>query len=220
MARHESIRYRGIKFYRYPESKYQTHRRYWNPGIGDRQRGADYLHREVWRDANGRQEIPEGYHVHHINHDYDDNRPENLALVSNAEHQEHHMRHHVNDPDWVAQNLAHLERVRGKAAEWHGSEEGRRWHSEHWHNSLAKSFVEREGKCDQCGKGYSTKTPSRTDRFCSNACKSAWRRDSGVDDVQRECAWCGDVFVVNKYVKKATCSRSCTTARNRAKRTV
>lgn len=34
--------------------------------------------------------IPDGYHVHHINHDRADNRLENLAVMSPSEHSSHH----------------------------------------------------------------------------------------------------------------------------------
>lgn len=45
-------------------------------------------HRKVWIRANG--PIPEGYHVHHINHDKFDNRLENLELIHRREHPKLH----------------------------------------------------------------------------------------------------------------------------------
>jgi len=45
-------------------------------------------HRYVWEQANG--EIPPGYQIHHINHNKQDNRLENLQLLSNSEHQKLH----------------------------------------------------------------------------------------------------------------------------------
>lgn len=42
------------------------------------------IHRLIWFVVNG--EIPEGYNIHHINHTPDDNRIENLELISQFEH--------------------------------------------------------------------------------------------------------------------------------------
>lgn len=42
------------------------------------------MHRVVWEHHNG--EIPKGYDIHHINHNKQDNRIENLELYSKSEH--------------------------------------------------------------------------------------------------------------------------------------
>lgn len=60
--------------------------------------------------------------------------------------------------------------------------------------------------CERCSKQFESKSPGR---FCSNACKSAWRRASGADNEQRQCTLCGDTFEVNRYSKVRFCSRSC-----------
>ena len=209
MAVSEVIIYRGIKFRRYPESSNQSHRRYFGPGIGDKQRGIDYLHREIWRDNNDRKEIPDGYHIHHINHDYNDNRPENLQLVKGSEHVSYHMRERLNDPEYLANHVELLASIRPLTKEWHASEEGRKWHKEHFENSLAKAFIERTEECEQCGSEYTTTKSSNGDRFCSNNCKSKWRRESGIDNEQRNCAYCSASFTINKYSKTRCCTRSC-----------
>lgn len=43
-----------------------------------------YLHRDVWLDKNGA--IPDGFDIHHINGDRQDNRIKNLELVRKDEH--------------------------------------------------------------------------------------------------------------------------------------
>ena len=48
-----------------------------------------YIHREVMEKVLGRK-LTRDEHVHHINRDRKDNRPENLIVISNREHQKLH----------------------------------------------------------------------------------------------------------------------------------
>lgn len=50
-----------------------------------------YEHRVVWEEHFGA--IPDGFHVHHKNHDRSDNRPENLEVVEGREHNRRHTTH-------------------------------------------------------------------------------------------------------------------------------
>ena len=43
------------------------------------------LHRRVWEDANGRS-IPPGMDIHHVDHNKLNNHPDNLVLLTKAEH--------------------------------------------------------------------------------------------------------------------------------------
>lgn len=97
--------------------------------------------------------------------------------------------------------------------EWHASKEGLAWHSEHgkavWNKQ--KEYIKSQ-TCKHCGKSY-TVVQSRHEwsKFCSNTCKSAYRKASGVDDICRVCLICGSTFLINKYSKTKFCSKACVT---------
>lgn len=63
--------------------------------------------------------------------------------------------------------------------------------------------------CDQCGKMFI----AEKGRFCSNNCKSQWRRDNGLDNEVRTCKVCGKEFITSKYSKAVTCSKTCSGSR-------
>lgn len=204
MTTSETVVFNGVKFYRYPDSSRASDRMYFRPGIADRQRGVQALHQEVWRDANGGAPIPPGFHVHHKDRDPLNNDPSNLVLISEADHHAEHREEKVargraNPPSPAAHEAA---------AAWHRSEEGRAWHREHgartWEGREAENRV-----CAQCNAVFQTLDRKKATRFCSNKCKAAARRASGVDDERRACVVCGAEFTVNRYSKVRTCSRKC-----------
>lgn len=67
----------------------------------------------------------------------------------------------------------------------------------------------RPANCCHCGAAFSIPWPYSPQFYCSNACKSAARRSSGVDDVERRCERCEASFRVNRYKKQQFCSREC-----------
>lgn len=210
--RSETIVFNGIRFRRYPDAASWAERAYYVPGIADREAGVGRLHEEIWESVHG--PIPPGYHVHHQDFDSLNNDPSNLVCVEEHEHQLLHIersRERGNSPD----QLAHLARIQPLAAEWHRSEEGREWHSQHAKASYAKrESVERT--CEQCGTPFQSISRREDDRFCSNPCKSAHRRASGVDNETRVCAGCRQPFTINRYAKARSCSRRCAWAVRRA----
>lgn len=204
MSRVETITFQGVRFRRYPDADGWAERSYYSPGIADRQRGIGRLHEEIWKAEHG--PIPDGYHVHHIDHDPLNNDLANLACITAAEHKSHHSegREDLRDPEW----LDHLDTIRPKAIEWHRSDEGRAWHREHgartWHHREVHART-----CEHCGEAYETRSAHGHERFCSDRCRAAARRASGVDDVERACECCGSAFMVNRYESKRFCGRSC-----------
>lgn len=201
MAKVEVIVFQGVKFRRYPDSKNRTERVYFTPGHADRAKGVGRLHEEIWKAAHG--PIPAGYHIHHADHDPLNNDLSNLVCIPAGDHH----RHHAAESEWLGSDrcLEHLAEIRPKAAEWHRSPEGRAWHSEHARR-VAADWQPVEATCEHCGERFESVRPGR---FCSNKCKSAWRRAAGVDDEDRTCEYCGGVFRVNRYARTRFCSRSC-----------
>ena len=202
MARSESVRFDGVTFRRYPDSERWSDRSYFRPSGNS---GREALHREVYKAHHG--PIPDGWHVHHIDGDPGNNDPDNLAALPASAHHEHHGHDRPSVPP-SAEALA-------LAAEWHRSPEGRAWHREHakalWETRQARTIA-----CEQCGTEFDD--ISLHAKFCSNNCKSAARRASGVDDEGRLCGACGETFRVNRYAKAKCCTKSCAwVLRRRAK---
>ena len=52
--------------------------------------GQTRVHIINWCEANGETALPEGYVVHHIDHDHRNNEPSNLQLMTRGEHTSHH----------------------------------------------------------------------------------------------------------------------------------
>lgn len=163
------------------------------------------LHTYVWEKFNG--PVPEGYDIHHIDHDPSNNEIENLVAMPEAEHHKLHM------AERSYESLKHVmdAYVRPKAIEWHKSEEGIKWHKELYASTLAPRWDERITlTCQQCGRQYEVSPLIRDhSRFCSNRCKTAFRYHSGVDNEERVCPICGSTFVTNKYCRTRTCSKVC-----------
>lgn len=164
-------------------------------------RGRKRMHRVVWEYYNGA--IPPGYQVHHKDGNPANNDISNLECISFARHIDKHRADIVARGKSEKQRV-HLEGIREKAAEWHHSEAGREWHRQH---AMGKKEVKAECVCKCCGKTF--KSPYATTKFCSNACKSKWRRDNHLDDETRVCIICGKEFSVNHYSKAVCCGASC-----------
>lgn len=206
MVRKESITFNGIVFTRYPDSPRPELKKYYTCGSKFFKLGIFRLHREVWKSVNG--EIPAGHHIHHKDGNPLNNDISNLECISGEQHRAEHR------PMLVARGKSEAGRKRiAKAAEfakiWHGSLAGRKWHRKHakkiWEN---RGYVEKN--CGQCGQSFRVVDLAATKAmFCSNACKSAKRRESGKDRASFKCGACGKDFIKNKFDRKKTCSRAC-----------
>ena len=123
------------------------------------------LHRAVYTHHKG--EIPEGFAVHHIDHNSQNNAPENLCAMPRGEHTAHHRK----EQGFTPAMRAGLEKAQLAARAWHSTPEGLKWHSENgkacWKNR--KQYVK---SCVQCGKQYETYYPTRA-KYCHGNCKAA-----------------------------------------------
>lgn len=173
------------------------------------------LHVYIWEKFNG--PVPLGCHVHHIDWNKRNNAIENLDVLSKSEHHKIHAACLTSEVlKKRAENISDEERKRRaenvvksampKAKAWHGTQEGKQWHSENgkktWENLEPLEYV-----CSYCGKKFITKNrySKTSNTFCSNSCKSAYRRKSGVDDVKKVCETCGKEYIENKYRKTSRC---------------
>lgn len=143
--------------------------------------------------------------VHHMDHDKSNNHPNNLQLLSNSDHSKLHSKSkdhsHLHTPEVRELTLR-------KAADWHGSEEGRQWHIKHHKENCQDLHKPRFKRiCAQCGIDFLS--CAIKGKFCKPYCRTKYRKLSGVDDVNRTCIGCEREFTINKYIKKYYCSRKC-----------
>lgn len=194
-TKHPIQEFDGRKFYHRPGGYYKAdHARF----------GTCYMHRYVWEFHNG--PIPPKHDVHHKDGVRSNNSIDNLELMCRSAHHSHHMRERLerNPEGWKPS----LELAREAAKEWHASDEGRQWHSEHA-KRVAADQVASELNCTHCGKEYEGYLGKRKRGFCSPSCQTAARVASGIDDELRPCTICGTEFSTNKYGKVKTCSKGC-----------
>ena len=119
---------------------------YYLCSTGDENNVRKRMHVYVWEYFNG--PISKGYHIHHIDGD-----------KSN------------NDIQTLRKNMA---KATVMAKEWHNSNEGHEWHKKHYEQMKEKLHIPKRFVCEYCNKEFvNTQINSR---FCSNKCKSAWRR--------------------------------------------
>ena len=166
------------------------------------------LHVAVWEYHN-KQEVPDGYHIHHINKNKDNNDISNLVCLKKEEHRAHHVSTLTKeDRQRMRENL--INNVMPKAKAWHSTPEGLAWHRQNaidtWENKETRIYI-----CTCCGKTFETTNDYGVgaNKFCSNNCKSAYRRKMGYDNIKKTCAYCGEEFEINKYSKQQCCSRIC-----------
>jgi hypothetical protein len=161
------------------------------------------MHRYVWEYYNGA--IPKGYEIHHKDGNKANNDISNLELLTAEAHQRYHAEHLTDEQ---RQKLAEsLNRnARPAAIAWHKSAQGSEWHKKHYENTKEALHLKTQIICENCGAEF---IGALNSKFCCNACKSAYRRKIGADNIESECPICNKLFYTNKFAPAETCSRSC-----------
>ena len=205
--KHEKVIFNGVPYRRYPESKRSSDRLYFRCSYTENGKNkTKTLHVAIWECNFG--PVPEGFHIHHRDGNSLHNPVDgsNYELRGESRHlSEHALQYHEGHKTKVQQNL---DAIRPLASAWHGSEEGRGWHEEHA-RKIIDGLKPKQCVCQQCGKKYIREVPIGQGKFCSNACKSAWRRKQGTDNIEKTCVICGKPFISNKYQKIEACSPHC-----------
>jgi len=155
----------------------------------------------------------EGYEIHHIDFNKENNDISNLACISSKEHHNIHeeKRKLLYGKNW---NLKNIKKAQKALSKWHSSDDYKIWlkktYKERQKNGQ-KSHAKREISiviCDICGKTF-TGYKKRKRNLCSNKCRAKDRRESGLDDIEKNCIVCGKIFISNKFQNIQTCSNSC-----------
>ena len=163
------------------------------------------LHRFVYERVNG--DIPAGFQVHHKDHNKDNNEPENLELLTAKQHRRRHADEMTDDLRHKLKNNM-IQKAIPAAAKWHKTELGHEWHKRHYEVASDALRARVSRICKQCGKPFDGILNDKN-VYCSNACRSAHRREAGIDNEYRKCVVCGAMFSVNRYSGTKCCSRSC-----------
>lgn len=173
------------------------------------------MHRYVWQYYNG--PIPEGYVIHHKDGNKANNDITNLECIPRGTHSRLHGQLLTDEQrDWRRNNIN--TKARPKAIEWHKSEEGRKWHKEQAQKQVAEGKNYNANlqpilyRCDQCGKEVYKKPTQGSKQhhtFCSGACHQKYRRQHGLNRVEKICPVCGNTYLTDKYSPRQTCGHSC-----------
>jgi hypothetical protein len=192
MNEKEIFIYKGKKYCRYLNAKNRSDRVYFK-------KGKKYLHRIIYEDTFG--PIPDNAHIHHKDKNPGNNDLDNLVCVTVKEH----WKYHPIEGDRLKKHLEHLEKIRPLTVAWHSSEAGKKLHEK-----LAENFEKARHKhstCKHCNSEFITDAGYQF--FCSNKCKSAWRRKEKLDNIKKICPLCKKDFSSNKYAKIIFCSKKC-----------
>ena len=199
--RHKILELDGVRYYKKPDGYYRA-----APSVK-----IGYYHRDLWEKHFG--PIPDGMHVHHLDHDKENNDINNYALMTAAAHAKLHYDDRIAN-GWKPELS---EEARAKCAAWHSTPEGLEWHRQHgaatWDARVPQKLT-----CAQCGsefEGFFDVRGDKTGPYCRPYCRAKARKLRGEDGEDRTCPQCGSTFRVDKYTRKQFCTKECAYASRR-----
>lgn len=160
------------------------------------------IHRAVWSYYNG--EIPDGYHIHHIDGNKANNAVENLQCLTATEHSQLH-----NPPKrgtrlvkkmFVCQNCGREYEAFDAGVNRFCSADCRTQYEENQARTIAKI-------CPYCGKEFKTRHANA--ECCSHSCASKLLHERKNKRITRICSICGNQFETTPSANRQTCSKSC-----------
>ncbi len=169
-----------------------------------------HLHRAVWTYYYG--EIPDGYVVHHIDFNKDNNDISNLMLMTNAEHMKFHAEN--KKPQKPSKKSKFKCIVCGK--EYEAVNIGRNLYcSKECLEEYKKTWLYGETRrCLFCGKEF-TAYKYGNHKFCSHKCSTDYNSRQG--SLVKICPICGKEFSTLKHENRTYCSPECANKSRRNK---
>ena len=183
------------QYFNWKTYKLRKWERYFAQSYGHR------MHTDVWKFHFW--EIPKWFHIHHKDGDRFNNDISNLECISIREHLSEHWKENWIDEEIGPKMRKWLENAREKAKEWHRSKEWNEWHKEHYEKSKVALHKKMEHNCILCSKVYLSNRKVSS-KFCSNSCKTKYRKKLGIDDEIRKCI-CWNDYRCNKYSMRKYC---------------
>lgn len=198
--------YNGVKFVYYPSTGYFV-----NP------RTNMLMHRFIWMCEKG--DIPEGYDVHHLDHNKFNNDISNLTLLTRSEHIKQHFEDSSEEFKEKTRDNMRKARFSDKCIEYHLSEAGRKQKSDTLKDcwKSGKMYKPVTYTCEICGKQYNKRRSEAKHRFCSEACRIKFEFPSR----NLVCPICHKEFISKAGSAAITCSKRCSSVlcnRNRCKK--
>ena len=192
-----------------------------------------HVHREVWEYYNG--EIPEGYVIHHIDCNPENNDIENLQLMTQSEHRYLHSILTIGSKicPTCGKSFEATESVKycsskcKNKAKYSNANLQRQClfcgkifkantpyvkycstscSSKHFHQRRREKLKKETFICAECGKEISG-SQKVDGKFCSQKCKNQYCYKNARES--RKCPICGKIFDVFKYSHQTCCSKSC-----------
>ena len=206
--RRETVEFNGGRFHRYPESPSPCHRNYY---LGYTNGVRKYLHRAIWEAHNG--PIPEGYEVHHIDHDTLNNDPGNLVAVPRSWHRAE-----------SANARLDRERTCSHCGIAFTGKSGSRYTSDRWFCSNRCNLAWRraagldrgEVVCVECGRRVES-INFRRQRYCGARCASIVRARQRTPSAVA-CTICGRSFETLQPQRSKYCAPPCAKAGREGRR--